>query len=134
MLDCSVMAQRNDPLDDLIVRNLRRFREEAGLTQAEASEDSGVAIDNLRRYEGGRVKAPVAALKRLVDVYGHSFDDLLEEDPPPADLTLRPPFRLILRGDEESIPSDVLAQISQAVKDANRTVLRRRRLERLGRG
>lgn len=47
------MAKSADPRDEIVRVNLKKFREEAGLIQAEAAELSGIPIDNLRRYENG---------------------------------------------------------------------------------
>lgn len=83
------MTRTRDPKNEITRRNLRAFREFAGLTQEEASRISGVSVDNLRRYENGKVGAPGSAVRMLAPVYGHTMEDFYLEDPPPANLAAR---------------------------------------------
>jgi transcriptional regulator with XRE-family HTH domain len=84
------MARTRDIENETICRNLRAFRATAGMSQDEAASASGVAIDNLRRYESGAVTAPAAALRRLGEIYGHAMEDFFSDHPPAAKLDDRP--------------------------------------------
>lgn len=89
------MAKALDPREETVRTNLVRFREAAKLSQAEASELSGVSIDNLRRYENGSVTTiPFQVISALAKIYGHAMEDFDLEEPPPPKLDERPTFHL----------------------------------------
>lgn len=79
-----------DRRSELVVKNLKRFRDEAGLTQEQAAIASGVPLDRLRSWESGKVKHPAGDLLHLLaQIYGHVVDDFYQEDPPKPDFTNR---------------------------------------------
>lgn len=81
-------------MNDVIKKNLRTFREEAGLTTNDVAQTTGIPVDNLRRYEGGKSGVPADVLRKLADVYGHAMEHFFMESPPKADLSSRPMFHL----------------------------------------
>lgn len=89
-----VMAKTHDPETEIVRKNLRRFRDEAGMTTDAAAQASGVSVDNIRRYEGGGSGVPASVLKVLGEVYGHTMEDFFSVAPPKANLGARPHFFL----------------------------------------
>lgn len=116
------MAKPLDPEAEIVRANLIKFREEAKLSQADAANLSGVALDNLRRYESGAVTAiPSKVLRDLAQVYGHAMDDFYLESPPRANLLEAPHYFLQSRPGTIVDP-EVDAEIRAAVKRANEKV------------
>ena len=58
--------------------NLKRFRQEYKVTQAEAAEKIGIDQRQWSRYENGNNDLPVRYLKDICVVFGVSADWLLE--------------------------------------------------------
>lgn len=50
-----------------IISRLRVAREEAGMTQADVSRASGIAVPNLSKIESGRVDIRLSTLNRVLD-------------------------------------------------------------------
>lgn len=90
------MARQMDPIEIRLLTNLVAFRKEAGLSQADAAQASGVPIDTIRKYENHQSVPNPIALRDLCEAYGHSVDDVYMENPPPAKETLKPTFLLRL--------------------------------------
>lgn len=62
--------------------NLKRIRENAGLSQNQLAERSGVSPRMIPKYETGEKdinKAQAQTLKQMADVLGVKIEDLLEE-------------------------------------------------------
>ena len=59
------------------INNLKRARNRAGMTQAEASEASGIPIGTLRRWEQGVNEPDIASIILLADTYETTTDELL---------------------------------------------------------
>jgi transcriptional regulator with XRE-family HTH domain len=115
-----VVAKTRDPMNEIVRRNLKRFREEAGLTTEKVAAFTGISIDSLRRYESGGSGVSYDVLAKLADVYGHSLDDFRMENPPKADLKHRPGIAFMqLEGVD--VDPDLLAKIQKLVDEANRT-------------
>lgn len=57
--------------------NLGKCRKEAGYTQAEVSEITGIALGTLRRWEQGKNEPDMASVIRLASLYKQSTDNLL---------------------------------------------------------
>lgn len=123
------MSKTRDPLEEIIRRNIVRFREGADLSQAQAADLSGVPLDNLRRYERGESGVPASVLRQLADVYGHRVDDFYESDPPAAKLEDRP--LLFLRSmPGTDIDPDVYERVTKAIRDANAELRSKKRPRR----
>lgn len=127
------VAKRLDPVAETIRVNLVKFREEAGLSQADAANESGVPVDNLRRYERGGAGVDALVLKLLADAYGHQVDDFYMENPPPAKLDERPVFFLRTRGGievDEAVYRDLVEQVQAANQRLRESKRRRSRSSR----
>ncbi len=83
------LAELNEARARIVIRNLRQFREEAGLGQEEAAREAKIALRTLTTIEGsiGEGRKPrvphllLAAV--LVEVYGRKLDDLIDPAPRP---------------------------------------------------
>ena len=115
----STMAKPTDPRDELVRRNMIKFREDAGLSQAQAGDLSGIAVDAIRRYETGiTATVPGTALSELARLYGHAMDDFFATHPPKAKLDEAPAIFLRTRPGAE-IDHDTFRKIQELVEDAN---------------
>lgn len=115
----SVMAKAPDPRDELVRKNMARFREEAKLSQAQAGDLSGIAVDAIRRYETGVTETvPGKALSDLARVYGRSVDDFFMTNPPKPKLDEAPVLFLRSRPGAE-IDQETFEKIQQMIDDAN---------------
>jgi transcriptional regulator with XRE-family HTH domain len=116
----NAMAKAHDPLEEIVRKNIIAFRDQAGLSQAEAADISGVPVYNLSRYERGESRIiPATVLRLLAEAYGHRVDDFYDPDPPPpTKLDERPAiFLRSMPGTE--IDPEVYAKVMRAVRDAN---------------
>ena len=67
---------------------LRDAREASGFTQAKASEDSGVSLSKIRRYEQGIARPTGATVRKLALTYGKPlswFNLDASDNPPPVE-------------------------------------------------
>lgn len=109
-----------DPNDVICRRNMISFREDAKLSQADAAELSGVALDNLRRYESGKTATvPGHVVAELAKIYGHSMEDFYSPNPPKAKLEERPVFFLRTRPGAE-IDQKTYGELLAVIEKANR--------------
>lgn len=69
--------------------NLKRLREKAGLTQAQAAAAAGVAFRSYQNWEAGVREPRLDALKALAEAFRVPADDLLKGVDAPA----KPPAR-----------------------------------------
>lgn len=121
------MAKTPESVDGIVRANLKRFREEAGFSQVDASEASGVPYANLVRYETGKiVSVPYSVIAALGPVYGHPLDDFRLPNPPPARREDLPVFFLRTRPGVE-IDSEMLTRLQRVIDDANREVRGKRK-------
>lgn len=79
-----------DTDDQVIRKNLTRFREAAGLDLLGAADASGIPYETLRAYELGDITIPNTALKPLGAIYGHRAGDFFDVEPPPSTLDETP--------------------------------------------
>lgn len=56
---------------------LKTARELAGLTQSVAAQRIGVNVDTLGNYERGKYYPDIPVLKRIEEVYGVRYDQLI---------------------------------------------------------
>jgi transcriptional regulator with XRE-family HTH domain len=121
----SAMAKPHDPVDEVIRKNLVRFREEAEMSQADAAETAGIALDNLRRYENGTTATvPYTVIAALAKAYGHAMEDFSNGDPPPAKLEERPVFFLRTRPGAV-VDADTFRELQAIVEKANKDARRK---------
>jgi transcriptional regulator with XRE-family HTH domain len=112
-------AKAIDPRDEIVRRNLVKFREDADLSQAQAGDLSGVPVDAIRRYETGTTATvPGTVLSELAKLYGHSVDDFFMTNPPKPKLDETPVLFLRSRPGAD-IDMDVFKKIQKMIDDAN---------------
>ena len=56
---------------------LRTARELAGLTQIEAAKSLGISAETLGNYERGKSYPDIPILKKIEDLYGVTYDQLI---------------------------------------------------------
>lgn len=81
-------ANRNDPSEENIRKNLILVRESLGIDQFDAATASGVPCDKLRSYELGEHPVPLPALTALAKSYGTRPGEYLDADMPKVDPSL----------------------------------------------
>src|SRR5690606_18192564 len=115
----SMAAKAVDPRDEIVRRNLIKFREDADLSQAQAGDLSGVPVDAIRRYETGvTATVPGTVLSELAKLYGHSVDDFFMSNPPKPKLDEAPVLFLRSRPGVD-IDLDVYKKIQKLIDEAN---------------
>lgn len=68
--------------DVTISKNIKRLRENAGMSQAELSRRLSVSQPFLNRVENLRAKAPSDMLFGVADIFGCTLDELAGRDKP----------------------------------------------------
>jgi len=64
---------------NLIGLNIRKFREDKGLTQAELGDLVNMEDSAIRRLEAGRTNPTIRTLCKLSNALGINIQDLMEE-------------------------------------------------------
>lgn len=112
-------AKAVDPRDEIVRRNLVKFREDADLSQAQAGDLSGVPVDAIRRYETGTTATvPGTVLSELSKLYGHSVDDFFMTNPPKPKLDEAPVLFLRSRPGAK-VDIKVYEKIQRLIDEAN---------------
>lgn len=114
------MARTRDPRNDLVIKNLKKAREVAGLSTDQAAQASTVPVDNLRRYEAGKSGVPSDALRKLAATYGHKMDDFFEPTLPKPNLAARDPLRLMALPGMD-VDEEFLRQAQEVINKLNAT-------------
>jgi len=115
---------------DLVSKNFLKFREDVGLSQADAAELGGVSVSSLSKIEQGARGVPRAAtLERFAEIYGRKVGDFFAESPAPLSeeaLLGRAVWRVrVLPGFEPD--ADLAAKLEEFVKNLNREQIARLR-------
>jgi transcriptional regulator with XRE-family HTH domain len=108
-----------DPSEDLVRKNLKKFREEAELSRAQLSELSDVPEKNIIRYETGETGIPSGVLTKLAPVFGRKPGDFYEADPPPPPPLSELPVIFFKLRPGAQVPENVLTAVRKAIADAN---------------
>ena len=88
-----------------IGEQIRRYRREQDLTQAELADRVGINKQNISRYESGRVEPRKTTLRKLAEVFGISIDELMGTIAPANDDAVpQDPKLLKLIGEVEKLP------------------------------
>lgn len=74
------MSNKVTDLDITIAQNLKRFREEAKLSQPHVASFLGMTYQSYQKMEGGRVSFRASSIEKLCSLYGVQYDDLVRED------------------------------------------------------
>jgi len=69
----------------ILAKNIRRFRDELGLTQSEFAERANVVLDSVRAYEHAIRLPSLRALQGMADACGRSIADFTNPNPPEVD-------------------------------------------------
>lgn len=64
-------------LDRQVAKNLKRLRQEAGLTQAQVASHLGIRYQSYQRLEGGKVSLRISLLDQLGNLYDKRLQDFL---------------------------------------------------------
>jgi transcriptional regulator with XRE-family HTH domain len=108
-----------DPSEDLIRKNLIKFREESGLSRAQLAELSGVPEKNIVRYEHGDTGIPAAVLLAIAHVFGRQAGDFYLANPPPPPKPDELPALFFRARPGVAIPDDILEEVREAIDRAN---------------
>lgn len=113
------VAKAKDPDEEIIRRNLEKFREEAGYSQAQIADLAQVPVANYARYERGENSVPAKVLKALADAYGRATDDFHDanpgppkSEPPTFSLRARPGVEI-----DQAVYERLLAEVERANKE-----------------
>lgn len=108
-----------DPGEDLLRKNLKTFREQAGYSRAQLSELSGVPEKNIIRYEGGETGIPAAALMQLAIPLGRDPGHFYMTEPPPAPSPDDLPAIYYRTRPGVKVPDEVQQEVREAIDRAN---------------
>lgn len=64
----------------MLGENLKRYRENLKMTQAEVAEALRIKSATVSKYESGALEPNIEALKKLAELFDVSIDELLKED------------------------------------------------------
>lgn len=120
------MAKALDPVDERIRKNLVRFREECGLSQAQLADLSGVPMNNLSRYERGENAVPASVIDLLSAVFGRKPGDFYENEPGPAPKPEERNVFFLRTWPGVEIDDKVAAEVREAIASANAKVRARK--------
>jgi len=74
------MRSHQDVTLERTARNIRYLRQQKGMTQQQFADLLGIKRSLLGAYEEGRAKPNMAAMERLIEIFGITIDSLLRED------------------------------------------------------
>lgn len=63
------------------MENLKKYRKQKGLSQADVAQLLGIAQNSYSRYENGSRQPDIEMLQKLASLYGCTVDDLLSDKP-----------------------------------------------------
>ena len=113
-----VVARTRNPVNDVVVANLKKFRDAVGMTTEQAAQHAKLSLDSLRRWEAGGTMPHAEALRALGKIYGHTMDDFYLESPPPANLVDRVEIQLMTLPGVD-VPKELLDGIQKKLDEAN---------------
>lgn len=70
-----------------IGENIKKLREQQGLTQRQLGERVRISISNITKYERGQLEPNLAIIKKLCATFNVSADELLNSDTKSSTLT-----------------------------------------------
>lgn len=79
--------------------NLRRFREQSGMTQPDLAKKLGVTVQAISNWEAGRAQPSVKNSKVIAEVFGVPVDALISENTDRALEVIR-----VIADDEDEVP------------------------------
>ncbi len=67
---------------------IRRLRQEKGVTQQTLGQALGVSTTAVQKWERGQSQPNIQTLRRMADLFGVSLDELCDHQPPENNLTV----------------------------------------------
>jgi len=89
-------AKRIEPVDLLVGRRMRAYRQNLGMSQSALGEKVGVTFQQIQKYENGLNRIGSSRLKKVATVLGVGIAALFEDESG-ADQTADPALTAILR-------------------------------------
>lgn len=71
---------KDKPIKEIVSRNIKRYREQAGKFQKDLAEDIGININTLASYERGTREPSFDTIVKLADYFDVSLDDMFGRD------------------------------------------------------
>jgi transcriptional regulator with XRE-family HTH domain len=124
------MTKTRDPQGELFRRNLIAFRSEAGLSQTNLADLSGIGIDSIRKYEAGTNSLSATAIATLAKVLGRSPGDFYAEHPPKRGEGQAPPVYFLRTLPGAEIDEEVDREIRKQLDLANERMMKKRKSRR----
>lgn len=81
-------------MDEVVGRNLKKFRDVSSYTQAEVASALGIKRSAYSNYESGEREMPLNVLEKAADFFGCELYLFFEEEPSTDDMILASAFRL----------------------------------------
>ena len=107
-------------------KNIRDFRNEADMSQAQLARLAGITADMLSKIETGQRNAGLRTLEKLADVLGRSLDDFMMVDPPPRAQVPKPERAFDLKA-WPGVDPDLREKAEAYLRELNREHLQRLR-------
>jgi len=93
-----MLAKTPDPLDVMVGAKIRIFRTHRGMSQSDLAGKSGVAFQQVQKYEKGINRVGASRLSRIAAVLGISIGELFESSEDKS-AGSKSPFRLLAERD-----------------------------------
>jgi len=110
---------------EIIRRNCKRFREEAGWTQQGLAERAGLALSSITKYEAGKATPDRENMHAMAVAFGLQDGDFYKKDPP--SVSPIPEARLKVSDDA---PQDIVEEVRDFQRRINRKLLERAMAEK----
>jgi transcriptional regulator with XRE-family HTH domain len=108
-----------DPDDDLVRKNLAKFRDECGLSRAQLADLSGIPEKNILRYENGETGMPASALAAFAHVFGRDPGDFYRAQPPAGPKPEDRPKLFLKQWPGIDVPREILDDVRSYLARAN---------------
>lgn len=108
--------------NDVIARNLARFREDAGLSQPDLSELTGLTPKTIQRYESGESSPTAEALAEFATILARDPGDFFKEDPPPPPRPEELPALFLKVRPGVKVSEKDVAEVREAIRLANERI------------
>lgn len=107
-------------LKELIARNLKKYRQEAGLSQVELAEKLHIRSSSVSNWENGRNSIDIDTLFRVSKILGVSINQMIDTEKPVCDSFPEPEIKIKL--DDET---EVFIELIRKMPPSERTHLMR---------
>lgn len=107
-------------LKELIARNLKKYRQAAGLSQVELAEKLHIRSSSVSNWENGRNSIDIDTLFRVSKILGVSINQIIDTEKPVCDSFPEPKIKIKL--DDET---EVFVELIRNMPPSERTHLMR---------